>query len=458
MSKIFTFFIIIALLLNSAFGQKHRQKEELAKIFLNLPIDTAFHTLIELAKLDTAIWSYRTSSRDTNYYYTGSLMHNNYFKLPPTSYQIEFSKTEDYAFTGYDAIIIAIRLHANYCSRIIKTISGTDTSERYHEMAKSSDIIKQYQEIVKSFEKISAKKEQIKWTDGACWGGEQIEFFRKKKDKLPYVSVSLERDCDGKLYQISIEYFRECTECYQSNTAFFESKIEDNYPASYDKIFPERISLFARVLTVGEFHDDEVSEYASEGEWFGLFKGKKNYYLKQTEIETIKIHDPIIDENEDEMTGWKVQTTNKDTCLILIASLPFLKNRDVKSVKLPKNYIYPGDTVSFKYLGVKYKIFATGDPEVQPMSDWIDVRNYKLYLTASIKGEEHTTILVACRNFKDKMPKIIFAGDTDGDGILDLIIDTSRHYNVTNPTIYLSQPANKKDIVKPVGSHVSVGC
>ncbi len=86
------------------------------------------------------------------------------------------------------------------------------------------------------------------------------------------------------------------------------------------------------------------------------------------------------------------------------------------------------------------------------------MQNYKLYLTANINGKETTQLLIAQPNFDDNMIEIIFAGDIDGDNLMDFIIDTSRHYNMFSPTLYLSKPAGKGQIVKPVGSHVIVGC
>jgi hypothetical protein len=56
------------------------------------------------------------------------------------------------------------------------------------------------------------------------------------------------------------------------------------------------------------------------------------------------------------------------------------------------------------------------------------------------------------------MIRILFAGDIDGDGKFDLLIDTSRHYNASNPTLYLSKPAEKGKIIKPIGVFTSVGC
>jgi hypothetical protein len=89
---------------------------------------------------------------------------------------------------------------------------------------------------------------------------------------------------------------------------------------------------------------------------------------------------------------------------------------------------------------------------------WLEIWNYKLYLTASRNGQSIIELLVAQPNFDDQMIKILFAGDIDGDGFLDLIIDTSRHYNSTIPTLYLSKPAAGGHLVKPVGQHETVGC
>ncbi len=53
---------------------------------------------------------------------------------------------------------------------------------------------------------------------------------------------------------------------------------------------------------------------------------------------------------------------------------------------------------------------------------------------------------------------VLFAGDLDGDGFPDLIIDTINHYNGSRPTLYLSKPARGNDLLKIMGWHVSVGC
>jgi len=219
-------------------------------------------------------------------------------------------------------------------------------------------------------------------------------------------------------------------------------------------------SLFSsNVLTVGTFHGDEVMDNASQLKWIGLFKGNTGYYLKQTAIKTKHVYDPVLDENEDEKTGWEVQTLIKDSCLLLIEPEPFLADRTIISFKLKTNEIYPGDTLSFTYLGVDYTLFATGDKKKNQFNtDYLEVSNYKLFLTIKSKGEIRKSLLVAQSRFDEAMIDILFVGDIDGDQLLDFIIDTSSHYNAMSPTLYLSKPAKKGEALIPIGNHTKVGC
>jgi hypothetical protein len=222
--------------------------------------------------------------------------------------------------------------------------------------------------------------------------------------------------------------------------------------------FPVDSTFTTKVLTVGTFHSDEVWDGADREKWFGLFRGKTGYYIAETKIKTQRINDDILDK-AGEKTGWKVQTVKKDTSIILMGRLSFLRRHNLNRAVLSKDQIFPSDTVRITYLGIDYNLYATGGKKkLIDNPDWFEVWNYKLFMTATIKGQIHKSLLVSQPNFDDQMINIIFAGDIDGDGILDLVIDTSRHYNATSPTIYLSRPAEKGEIVKPVGGHTSVGC
>lgn len=231
-----------------------------------------------------------------------------------------------------------------------------------------------------------------------------------------------------------------------------ETSIEDN------DVFPVDSLLKTKLLTTGKFHSDEVWKTASKGKWTGIFKDTEGFYLKETTVKTKRVHDDIVDKTN-ENTGWEVTTSNKDTNFILIEALPFLADRKIQALALSKKIIYPDEEFKVSYLGKEYKIFATGskkkyDQEIEAY----EVRNYKLYLTTNINGRAITQLLAAQVEFNERMIEILFAGDIDGDGILDFIIDTSNDYNYSTPTLYLSRPADKGKIFKPLGYYVIGGC
>ena len=58
----------------------------------------------------------------------------------------------------------------------------------------------------------------------------------------------------------------------------------------------------------------------------------------------------------------------------------------------------------------------------------------------------------------DATPRLLFAGDLDRDGRLDLILDTTWHYNVSRPTLFLSTLAREGELVREAAANESVGC
>ncbi len=144
--------------------------------------------------------------------------------------------------------------------------------------------------------------------------------------------------------------------------------------------FPVDSTFSIKVLTVGIFHGDEVWDYADKEKWFGLFQGKTGFYLAETKLITKRVNDQIVDENENEKTGWEVQTISKDTSIILIEASTFLKPHYVQRAILSKEQVVPGDTLRINYLGIDYKIYATGGKKkVKSDPEGFEVWNYKLY-------------------------------------------------------------------------------
>lgn len=54
--------------------------------------------------------------------------------------------------------------------------------------------------------------------------------------------------------------------------------------------------------------------------------------------------------------------------------------------------------------------------------------------------------------------RLIWAGDLNGDGELDLIIDLTDHYNMSLPTLFLGTRKGAKDLVHKTAQHKTLGC
>ena len=60
--------------------------------------------------------------------------------------------------------------------------------------------------------------------------------------------------------------------------------------------------------------------------------------------------------------------------------------------------------------------------------------------------------------FSDQHCELIWAGDLDGDGKLDLYIDLSDHYNVMGKTLFLSSKRQPGKLVERIAQFLTVGC
>ncbi len=222
--------------------------------------------------------------------------------------------------------------------------------------------------------------------------------------------------------------------------------------------FPSEELPDFRVLYTGSFHNEEVPLDAPNQAWIGLFKGAKGHFLKAVHLTTKQVYDPVVDENESQQTGWEVSTDCSDSCIILMEPTSYLKELKVDVCALENTILFPNETMTVNFKGTEYTFWAKGIKQKAENGDWYEVRNYRIYLTAMKDGKLTKTLLLAHAGFSDYLTEILFAGDIDGDGKLDLIINTSNHYNVFVPTVYLSKPAKNNELVTPVGGHVSVGC
>ncbi|MBK9191258.1 MAG: hypothetical protein IPM77_06925 [Crocinitomicaceae bacterium] len=195
-------------------------------------------------------------------------------------------------------------------------------------------------------------------------------------------------------------------------------------------------------LQTGTFHDAEFSpDYASK-KWTGLFFGLHGYFLEPALVNFERVNDAILDDENDK-TGWQVSTSNSEMCAALLSGID-LKSKKIESVTFSKNILMPGDSLSFEFNKTHYTLFASGIS--YPNSFDTETRiaeNYSMFISAVKNNIQITELLFTHESFDENMSFIEFIGDIDDDGFPDLIINTTSHYNTSNPTLFLSSPAEK---------------
>ncbi|MEO8238936.1 MAG: hypothetical protein ABI793_17395 [Flavobacterium sp.] len=181
--------------------------------------------------------------------------------------------------------------------------------------------------------------------------------------------------------------------------------------------------------------------------WIDLYEENGEYYLGKASYK--------IENGYDECAEDSLKFIIPENKSIVFMNYPKLKLGKIKSLKIDKNKIWPQETVTFLFNNVKYILRAEGkvlsSEKRQGDDDKVEifknVKNYKLYLSADNVAEK---LLLQEEGFNDTFVELLFAGDIDGDGKLDLIFNASRDYEEERVILFLSSKAENGDAIKKV--------
>lgn len=213
------------------------------------------------------------------------------------------------------------------------------------------------------------------------------------------------------------------------------------------------------LLSVGSFHGNEVTAKSGE-EWFGMFPAADGFELRKVLIRVDPESDPLSDHGSTR-TGKRVSVEGGSP-LFLVRGIPRLKSGPVRTMIAKPRFFYPGERVSFQMAKDKWcALTAYGNvdrpPDSQPGATRIYA--YRLVLTVSPWFEENQQDIVNLHGLsEDSPPQVIWAGDLDGDGGLELLAEIGNHYNVTDTALFLSSAAEGGRPVQLIARFRTVGC
>lgn len=219
------------------------------------------------------------------------------------------------------------------------------------------------------------------------------------------------------------------------------------------------------IAQVGCFHGNEVTARGGE-KWSALFRNGDLYQLADVTISVDSCRDQISDE-PGQTTGRSIRIPGDRTPLVLVRGLRAFGPRPLKietaaRMGMPAGgrgqapwKLPPGERFRLKLRRSQYDIAATGDYDPsRPEGDRL-VIGYHLRITNPVGRVQD--LAVPRRFGEDGVPSILWAGDLDRDGKLDLLIDLSRE-NVASRALFLSSQASGKRLMRLVASREYVGC
>jgi len=197
-----------------------------------------------------------------------------------------------------------------------------------------------------------------------------------------------------------------------------------------------------QLLDPGTYHGDEAPSAPGTG-WLALTVVGGVWRLEPTVVRATRVHDPVLDE-EDQKTGLKISSNYSNSLALL--RLPGLKAGKV-------------DTPNMKFNGTPRTISTRDRPlRISFKGDnyAITAINSEIYLQS---GEQRTLLpnLTAGDSKSEDSTSLLWAGDLDGDGKLDLLFAYSG-YNNGGICLYMSVGARNAALVKQVACHGGVGC
>jgi hypothetical protein len=218
-----------------------------------------------------------------------------------------------------------------------------------------------------------------------------------------------------------------------------------------------------QILKTGLWHGDEVT-VESGSDWWGIFPEGDGFTLQSAPVTITMEHDGIVDA-EGEATGKLVKVPQEAEPVLLVRGISGLKEGRLAPLYYqPRHqYLFPSETLWLLIMEGKHEsalsLVALGSTEENGIRPEPYVNNYTLKLYAGSHPVKKSQVLhTAARVYEEARPTIIWAGDIDRDGKVDLLLNLSDHYNVSHWALYLTRAAKDGELVGKVAEWRTTGC
>lgn len=187
--------------------------------------------------------------------------------------------------------------------------------------------------------------------------------------------------------------------------------------------------------------------------WMEFYRDVKTgeYHVAKAQYAIGTYHDDCLGLDQEKLKSSR-------NCLFYL-NMPTLKETKVDSISIGTGYITPKHPFVINFNGSRYTLQA----EAQISEDHIfnpdqEYGYWKKYRMTLKKDDLPEALLFNIPEFTDSVLRLLFAGDIDGDGKLDLVFDSHTWYESDAKTVFLSSLATDGIIVKAASFELSYDC
>jgi hypothetical protein len=207
------------------------------------------------------------------------------------------------------------------------------------------------------------------------------------------------------------------------------------------------------VMEVGSLHGEDARPLALRNgqQWLGLFPSGKSYEWQRVQLHVEAAHDEIVDEGTEAMTGVDASVDHSgQPPLFLLRGMDFLAQTKVFAVS-GEVELLNGKGIPLLLNGTTYHLKVTNSKTKRGEIGIGSVATLKL-------GKQTQVLFALSGSASEPIWKLVWAGDLDGDGKLDIYVDMSDHYNVSMKRLFLSSQAPRGKLVTEVAKFRTTGC
>jgi hypothetical protein len=215
-----------------------------------------------------------------------------------------------------------------------------------------------------------------------------------------------------------------------------------------------------QILLPGEWPGQGIS-VESGNDWWGIFPDGDGFTLQHAPVTITLVHDSMMD-REGEMTGRKVTIPQDSTPVLLIQGLkdpvagtilpatlepPSWPSEQATTLR-QNAFLFPGQTHRLSLPTDRVRLTAIGAVEEDSTYHHPQIINYQLKLYRGEDEKAVSQVLTTIPRMGDLgEPHLVWVGDIDRDGKIDLIYDLTDHYVKTHLALFLSSAAKEGELV-----------